>query len=60
MEHRIYITSTFPHSRWRNGKESESKAENEIIIIIIIIIIGWHHQTSGNERQDSKRISQEN
>ena len=21
---------------------------------------GWHHQTSGNEKQDSKRISQEN
>ena len=21
---------------------------------------GWHHQTSGNEKQNSKRISQEN
>ena len=47
----------------------------QLILITIIIIIkirrkrnlqilgnlgGWHHQTSGNERHNSKRISQEN
>ena len=42
-----------------NQDKIKSHAENERDIQILRNLGGWHHQTSRNEKQNSKRISQE-
>ena len=41
----------------QNQDKIRTLVENEVYKYLGIL--GWHHQTSGNEKQNSKRISQE-
>ena len=47
---------------WQNRttkSKQDQNARRKRDLLILWTLGGWHHQTSGNERQNSKRISQE-